>query len=237
MLDELQQQKKLIEEQDKSESSCSDSEPDEDELEDDEKICIFPKSMLSKKLKMAIQAREDEKNRLSKMLKKDSITNIDPANKPDTKKPLSKQRFQPAKKEAKKPDAKEGPLMVDKAIQTDASFLQEYRAYMLKKSLMSKPIPPFANKLELQKHAQSKSYQLTKSNVEMAKYYHTQQQQQQNLIIQQQARGNKYSDLTQQGAKANLNNPYLNYAEAPGVQNPPERMQVDTAKSLPHKRG
>ena len=61
IIQELNEQKELMDLQEASENSGSDSNPSEDELNDEDLITLLPKSVLSKNQRRIVQENEEEK--------------------------------------------------------------------------------------------------------------------------------------------------------------------------------
>ncbi|EAS05471.2 zinc carboxypeptidase family protein (macronuclear) [Tetrahymena thermophila SB210] len=138
-------EQKIINMESKSDSDGSDSDPSEDELSDEQMIKLLPKSVLTKKQKKLLEQEEEkakekrEKELAAKRLQKKNelLQGNQSDSQTDRKKFLiSKVMPRVQKVVEKKPEniKPEGQVeMVDAAVQTDASFIMEMKAYLMKK--------------------------------------------------------------------------------------------------------
>ncbi|KAL4471141.1 hypothetical protein ABPG72_019083 [Tetrahymena utriculariae] len=138
-------EQKIINMEPKSDSDGSDSDPSEDELSDEQMIKLLPKSVLTKKQKKLLEQEEEkakekrEKELAAKRLQKKNelLQGNQSDSQTDRKKFLiSKVIPRVSKVVEKKPEnvKPEGQVeMVDAAVQTDASFIMEMKAYLMKK--------------------------------------------------------------------------------------------------------
>ncbi|KAL4428971.1 hypothetical protein ABPG74_011167 [Tetrahymena malaccensis] len=138
-------EQKIINMEPKSDSDGSDSDPSEDELSDEQMIKLLPKSVLTKKQKKLLEQEEEkakekrEKELAAKRLqKKNELLQGNQSDSQTDRKKLFISKVIPRVQKVveKKPEnvKPEGQVdMVDAAVQTDASFIMEMKAYLMKK--------------------------------------------------------------------------------------------------------